>query len=44
MNEEYDIKKYGADKIVFLGIFIISLSLAWLIVKVKSTLPLLTAL
>jgi hypothetical protein len=38
MNEEYELRKYGADKIVFLGIFIISISIAWLIVKVKSTL------
>jgi hypothetical protein len=38
MNEEYELRKHGADKIVFLGIFIISISIAWLIVKVKSTL------
>ena len=36
MNEDNDLRKFGADKIVFLGLFVISLLIAWLIVSVKS--------
>ena len=38
MYENYELKKFGADKIVFLGMFIISLFIAWLIVSINSTL------
>lgn len=36
MNENYDLRKYGADKIVLLGLFLISLLIAQLIVSVNS--------
>jgi hypothetical protein len=38
MNETYESKKFGADKIVFLGMFIISLLIAQLIVSANSVL------
>jgi hypothetical protein len=38
MYENYELKKFGADKIAFLGMFIISLLIAWLIVSINSAL------
>ena len=36
MNETYESKKYGIDKIAFLGLFILSILIAQLIVKSNS--------
>jgi len=36
MNDNYDFKKYGADKIAFLGMFLIAILIAQLLVSMKS--------
>lgn len=38
MNENYDLKRFGADKIAFLGMFLLSLLIAQLIVSINSSL------
>lgn len=40
MNETYDLKRFGADKIAFLGMFIISILIAQFVVSINSTLEL----